>query len=132
MFLDIWSPTYPFGKDLHLAVEKSRKTSSVWLTVLEVEDETLVRDSFTQSYQIHMDNIQSIRKMVKSSLLKDLAYSVTPHQRDQESMMRQFYVGKGDDFFVAILRECCPDQTFTNIIGVSCLAIMYRGGAQST
>jgi hypothetical protein len=78
--------------------------------VLEVEDETLVRDSFTQSYQIHMDNNQSIRKMVKSSLLKDLAHSVPPHPRDQESMVQKFYVGKGGDFFVAILHECCcPD-----------------------
>jgi hypothetical protein len=97
----------PWAYDIPLQSIQMATCGDVWLTAVEVEDESQLRDLFAQTYQ-HIDN-SSVRKMVKSALKTDLASTPTSIDRDS-SIGSRFRALKGT-FVVAIKRQQEGDNT---------------------
>jgi O-methyltransferase involved in polyketide biosynthesis len=94
--------------------------TDVWLTSIDVGDESQIRELFSRTYQDLSQEHISIRRMVKSALKADLAATPPSDQSGNSSIGERFRDWKGA-FIVAV--QCIPehkDGTSTlrrNIVG---------------
>ena len=99
----------------------------MWLTIVEPCDEMSIRALYKQSYRQYVEEYTSIRKMVQTSLRKDLALSTSDKDKNGDfdadvfSSIRQAYLEQGGDFWVVIRQT---DEATTTTETSSCRIVV--------